>query len=131
MLMTLKQNEKHMNDVIGDLEAGAPDAKECIEAVLMDTLCTTDVLDAPDKKSAFEKLGKYQKIQSPSWRALLNTVYNQLHDESKSFWEIDLEFIKTLGGNYLSIRTAIMMQLMDGKFDPEMARQQLVSIMEW
>ena len=112
-MMTLKQNEKHINEIISDIEAGVSNVKECIEAVMIDTLCTRDVLDAPDKKAAFEKLGRYKKIQSVSWQALLNTVYDQLHDKNKSVWEINLDFITTLGSNYLAIRKDVMMQMMD------------------
>ena len=74
--ITLKQNEKNMNFVLEDIEKGAPDVKECIEAVLIDTMASKDILKAKGKSDAFEKLNRYEKLKSVSWQGLLNTVYD-------------------------------------------------------
>lgn len=63
---TLKQNEKHMNMILEDIEDGAPDVKECIEAVLIDTMASKEVLETKDKAAVFEKINRYDKLQSAS-----------------------------------------------------------------
>ena len=52
------------------------------------------------------------------WKKLLNAVYDHIHDEEKNFWEIDIDFIKSLGSYYLAIRAELMMKSI-GKPLPE------------
>ena len=126
---TLKQNEKHMNLILEDIENGAPDVKECIEAVLIDTMASKDILKAKDKPAAFDKFDRYEKLKSISWQGLLNTVYAQLYDESRAVYEIDLEFIKSLGSNYLSLRTETMMKLVGGGTDEDSSKKAMSILM--
>ena len=105
------------------IENGAPDVKECIEAVLIDTMASKEVLETKDKAAVFGKLKRYDKLQSASWQGILNTVYDQLYDNSKAVYEIDLDFINNLGSNYLSLRTETMMKLVGGGADNDIIKK--------
>ena len=126
---TLKQNEKHMNLILEDIENGAQDVKECIEAVLIDTMASKDILKAKDKSAAFEKLNRYEKLKSVSWQGLLNTVYDQLYDKSRAAYEIDFDYIKSLGSYYLSLRTETMMKLVGGGTDEDALKKAMGILM--
>ena len=64
-----------------------------------------------------------------TWQGLLNTVYDQLYDKSRAAYEIDLEFIKSLGSNYLSLRTETMMKLVGGETDEDTLKKAMGILM--
>lgn len=119
---TLELNNMHAEGIVRDLENGADDVKECLEALLIDCLATDEVMFADSKEEAFECIAEYGWLDTTYWKKLLNAVYDHIHDDEKNFWEIDIDFIKSLGSYYLAIRAELMMKsigkpLPDGDID--------------
>jgi len=107
---TLEQNEEHAEWIVRDLKNGAFDVKECLEALLIDCLATQEVMFADSKEEAFEIIAEYGWLDTTYWKKLLNAVYDHLHAPEGKFWEIDIEFIKSIGSYYLGIRAELMME---------------------
>ena len=100
---TIRGNSKYIRQELNEIAKGEPLAGLKVKNVLIDTLVTADMLHAPEKAESLKKLERFEKLQTPSWKALLSTVYDQIFNEDGNVWEIDPEFIKTLGANYSSL----------------------------
>ena len=107
---TIRHNARNTERVLDEIDRAVVDIRECIIGVLLDTMTTRDILNEPDKKAAFKKLERFERLQSPSWQGLLSTVFDQIFDPDRDFWEIDSEFIHELGDRYLGIKTAALME---------------------
>ncbi len=114
---SLRGNTKYINGRLEEIAGGAPFVKTKKTNLLVDVMTAKEVLGAPDKETAFGKLGKFKRLQTVSWIKLLNTVYDQLFDDKRNFWEIDFEFIESLGNNYLALTTEIVLGLMGDSRD--------------
>ena len=120
---SLRGNTKYINGLLEEIAGSAPFVKTKITNLLVDVMTAKEVLGAPDKETAFGKLAKFKRLQTVSWIKLLNTVYDQLFDDKRDFWEIDFEFIESLGNNYLALTTEIVLGLMGDSRDMAVANK--------
>ena len=116
---TLRCNAKEFKNELEAIAKGEPFIKMRIKTVLLYTLVTSDMLQEPDKESSLKKLDRFKRLQTKSWKVLLGNVYDQMFDEDKDFWEIDYEFIKTIGDNYMSVALEVVHDLLGENYSAE------------
>ena len=116
---TLRGNSKEISQELEAIAKGEPFIKTRIKTVLLYTLVTSDVMDEPDRESSLKKLDRFKQLQTKSWKVLLGNVYDQMFDEDKDFWEIDYEFIKTIGENYMSVALEVVQDLLGDNYSVE------------
>lgn len=111
---TLKNSKKFIVDLLKEMDDIPDDFKACVTGVLIELFSTVEVVKAKDKKSFFEIVGKIDGFQSVSWQEILSTAYDQLFNKKRDFWELDVDFIETLGNQYLMLKTEKTMKKLTG-----------------
>ncbi len=111
---TLKRSKRFIVDLLKEMEDLTDDFKACVTGVLIELFSTVEVVKAKDKKNFFEMVGEIDGFQSVSWQEILSTAYDKLFDKKRDFWELDVDFIETLGNQYLMLRTEKTMKKLTG-----------------
>ena len=119
----LRGNTKEINGLLDEIAGGKPFIKTRITDMLLSIMTSKEIIQAPDKEAAFEKLKRFNKLQTCSWQRLLGTVYDQVFDPDKDVWEIDYDFIECLGNNYMSLCMEVVYGLMGDSRDVEKANR--------
>ena len=112
---TLHQNKPYIDAALDEIAGGTLRNKECVLEVLCSVFCSRDILGLKSREKVFEEIGKIGRLSSPHWQALLNVVYEQLHNPGHEIYEIDLDFIKRLGAEYLFIWEDAMRAAMEAQ----------------
>ena len=112
---TLRQNKPYIDAALDEIAGGTLRNKECVLEVLCSVFCSRDILGLKSREKVFEEIGKIGRLSSPHWQDLLNVVYDQLHNPGHEIYEIDLDFIKRLGDEYLFIWEDAMRAAMEAQ----------------
>lgn len=102
---------RHSNHMVNEIEAFVNDDKLCMSAILIDIISSVEIPNSKDFEEVIEALKYYgysKVFESRNLLEIVRNVYEKIFVES--FWQIDLDFIETLGSLYVGYKTMLLMK---------------------
>lgn len=102
---------RHSNYMVDEIEAMVNDDKLCMSAILIDIISSVEIPNSEDFEEVIEALKHYgysKVIESRNLLEIVRNVYEKVF--TKPFWQIDLDFIETLGSLYVGYKTMLLMK---------------------
>lgn len=107
----LSMFEGHNNHMVDEIEAMVNDDKLCMSAILIDIISSVETVRSESFDELVEALnyhGYGKVLESRNLLEIVRNVYEQIL--TKNFWQIDLDFIETIGSLYVGYKTMLMIK---------------------
>ena len=102
----LSMFSRHSNYMVDEIEAMVNDDKLCMSAILIDIISSVEIPNSEDFEEVIEALKHYgysKVLEARNLIEIVRNVYEKIF--TKPFWQIDLDFIETLGSLYVGYKT--------------------------
>ena len=107
----LSMFSSHSNHMVSEIEAFVNDDKLCMSAILIDIISSVEIPNSEDFDEVIEILKHYgysKVLESRNLLEIVRNVYKKIF--IKPFWQIDLDFIETLGSLYVGYKAMLMIK---------------------